>query len=334
MIDFYITDSKKHKKDIEEALDIYIKSVDLDTSYTSTNEIKKYILEDYDDDRLMFFFNLYQNTGKGDEVFGFSEFGYLPYTQTLIIDYICTKQRNAVIFGIFYHLAIKEIKKRLKKRGYNIKYFVCEISLLQREGKYCDDDSNYFRQMLMLEKYSLLRYPYFQPVLNNVKIKKPEKFALAIRGAGENPSDMHINADTYLEIVDEIYKKHYLAWYQRFSKNKSEIEIYLDKLYTDIKKSLINNKNDIISLVNCPIFEAGKCQQVDIQPITLGYQRKHRILLTITVILTSVFIFLAMISVFLVENDKTKWLNKLFSFISLCSSIVTMIVFFSNFFRK
>ena len=46
---------------------------------------------------------------KKNEVIGFAEYAYLPQTQVLVLDYLCTSQRNHVLFYNFYHMVLNEI---------------------------------------------------------------------------------------------------------------------------------------------------------------------------------------------------------------------------------
>ena len=68
---FTIQETAKHKNKIGKAIDLYLKTIDVESSYTNTNRIVDYIVNQYRDDRIMFFYNLY----KGRELYGFSEFG-------------------------------------------------------------------------------------------------------------------------------------------------------------------------------------------------------------------------------------------------------------------
>ena len=83
-------------KDLLDALDIYIHTVD-ENSETSTSEIRDYISQKYKDTRKMFFYILYVN----NTVVGFAEYGYLPKSEALLIDYICTYPRNHTYFYNF-----------------------------------------------------------------------------------------------------------------------------------------------------------------------------------------------------------------------------------------
>lgn len=90
-------------KDLIEALDIYMHMVDVN-SETSTTQIRDYIQNKYDDIRKMFFYILYVN----DKVVGFAEYGYLPNSGVLFIDYICTSLRNPTFFYNFYQMLLKK----------------------------------------------------------------------------------------------------------------------------------------------------------------------------------------------------------------------------------
>lgn len=166
------------KKDVITALDIYCKSVD-SGSLTDTNQIKDYIWnrKNYSDEKgHMFFYLLY---GQDDNVLGFSEFAYLPKNQILVLDYLCTDQRNHLLFYNFYHMAITEITNELKKSGHFIRYILTELSLKQQDGKLLDIDSNYFRHLLSNENFKLLKYPYYQPPL--LEYEKEQEFNLSIK---------------------------------------------------------------------------------------------------------------------------------------------------------
>lgn len=111
-------------KDLTDALDIYVHTVD-ENSETSTSQIRDYIQNKYNDTRKMFFYILYAN----DVVVGFAEYGFLPQSQVLLIDYICTKPRNHTYFYNFYQMLFEDITEILKKNNLYIKYIMTELSL-------------------------------------------------------------------------------------------------------------------------------------------------------------------------------------------------------------
>lgn len=106
-------------KDLIEALDIYVHTID-QNSETSTSEIRDYIQNKYNDTRKMFFYILYVN----DAVVGFAEYGYLPQSEALLIDYICTRPRNHTYFYTFYHMLFEDISMLLKRQNCYIKYII------------------------------------------------------------------------------------------------------------------------------------------------------------------------------------------------------------------
>ncbi len=164
-------------KDLINALDIYMHSVD-EYSETETSQIRDYIQNKYDEERKMFFYVLYAN----DKVVGYAEYGYLPKSAALLIDYICTSPRNHTYFYNFYHMIFEDISEKLKKKGYFIKYLITELSLKKdNEHKYIDIDSNYFRQLLTMEKFKILKTPYYQPYYNIKHELVLSDFNLAIK---------------------------------------------------------------------------------------------------------------------------------------------------------
>ena len=156
--------AKCSKKDVITAIGIYSAMVD-SGSRTDTNQIKSYIWNgqgNHNSKRDLLFYLFYGNDGS---VEGFAEFAFLHTSRVLILDYLCTKKRNHMLFYNFYHMVLQEIENDLKKRGLFIEYIVTELSLARVEGKLVDRDSNYFRHLLSNEHFKLLKYPYYQPPL-------------------------------------------------------------------------------------------------------------------------------------------------------------------------
>lgn len=329
-MNFTIQKTAKHKNKIGKAIDLYLKTIDVESSYTNTNQIVDYIVNQYRDDRIMFFYNLY----KGRELYGFSEFGYLRQSQTLVIDYICTAERNPAAFGIFYSLTTCQIQKELQDKGLFIKYIVTEISLKRTNGQYSDTDSNYFRQMLLFEKFTLLNYPYYEPYFEG-RTPKSAPFAIAIRDYGDCV-DLQIDRDTYIGIITELYQKHYGDWFKKYLP-ETMVQEHIDSLLEKIKRKIVSNANSNSYLVNCPLFEEGKCKQVDIQPMTVGLQIKKRLKLyavrAFLCCLTFLFAVGAVIVTFCDTNHGTV-IAKIFSFLTLFGSGVTVISFLLGFLRK
>ena len=253
-------------KDLTEALDIYIHSID-EGSETSTMQIRDYIQNKYDDIRKLFFYILYAN----DKVVGFAEYGYLPKSGVLLIDYICTKPRNHTYFFNFYQMIFEDINGILTKSNNYIKYIITELSLKRdNENKYIDVDSNYFRQLLSMEGFRILRTPYYQPYCNMKQELILEDFNIAIKPLlnGLFP-ETNIDETFYQKIITDIYINHYKAWYEKYMDEKVVDDFFIN-LLIKIKREFNGKiKIDDITLVNCALFQNGLCQHISIENITL-----------------------------------------------------------------
>lgn len=328
-VNFKIIESKYRKKDLNRILDIYIRTVDQNTSYTSTNEIMDHINKDYKENRKLFFYNLYLN----NDAYGFAEFAFLPRSEVLVIDYICTETRNQYAFYIFYKLALEDIGKKLEKKNQHIRYIITEISLAKNNGLYIDVDSNYFRKMLSIENFSLLKYPYYQPPIVSSNIE-PNVFAIAIKSVTGVLNDNNINKQTYLSIIKELYLSHYGLWYEKYY-DKEDVYSGLNTIYSKIDASIVSQAlTESISVVHCPLFEEGQCKNVDIQPVTISSIVKKRFWQIGSILFWFIVTIISVILVFLSSDDSSQIISKIVSAISLCSGIITLFLFFKTFFRK
>lgn len=284
-------------KDLVEALDIYIHMVD-EHSETSTSQIRDYIQNKYKDARKLFFYVLYTN----DKIVGFAEYGYLPQSAVLFIDYICTNPRNHTYFYNFYHMIFEDISGLLKKKNYYIKYIITELSLKKdNKNKYIDIDSNYFRQLLTFEGFKILRTPYYQPYYNNMKQELLwEDFNIAIKPLINGLySQTTVDKAFYKEILTDIYMNHYAVWYEKFM-DQTKVEQFFTNLLNKVEKEFTDKiEIDNITLVNCTLFQNGLCQQISTENITLKKKRTYyakqwtmRIFCMLFSIATGVFCYL------------------------------------------
>lgn len=259
-------------KDLIEALDIYVHTID-QNSETSTSEIRDYIQNKYNDTRKMFFYILYVN----DAVVGFAEYGYLPQSEALLIDYICTRPRNHTYFYTFYHMLFEDISMLLKRQNCYIKYIITELSLKKdADNKYIDVDSNYFRQLLVMEGFKILKTPYYQPYCNIKHELSLMDFNIAIKPLLNGFfSKTEIDEAFYMEILTDIYLNHYVAWYEKYM-NSEQVKTFFNDLLKRIRTEFPDKVEiDDITLVNCILFQNGLCQQISTENITLQKRRKH-----------------------------------------------------------
>lgn len=262
-------------KDLTTALDIYMHAID-ENSDTSTSEIRDYIQNKYDDNRKLFFYILYVN----NSIVGYAEYGYLPENQILLIDYICTNPRNHTYFYNFYHMIYEDINDILKKKNFYIKYIATELSLKKdKKNKYIDTDSNYFRQLLSIEQFKVLKSPYYQPYRNAEHKLEIMEFNIAIKPMVNGLyAKTEIDNNFYKAMLTDIYTNHYAVWYEKFM-DSEQVENFFSDLINKIDKEFTNKVKieiDDITLVNCVLFQSGLCKQISTENITLRKKQKYR----------------------------------------------------------
>ena len=320
---------KCSRKDVINALDIYCKCVDYG-SLTDTNQIKDYIWNrqaHVSEERQMFFYILYDE----NEVIGFSEFAYLPQNSALIIDYLCTKQRNHLLFYVFYQLTIQAITEDLKRKEQFIRYILTELSLSKFDGRLSDIDSNYFRHLLTNEGFVLLRYPYYQPPL--LQHDEIREFNLAIKAAlSDNTANFVFDSRQYLSIIRELYYSHYYAWFSNFPSGLGIREI-IKQLPQRIEEEMSDNDEYLpISLVQCRLFDEGQCPQYIPENITVARTRGKRWKTIITGIIWGLIAGISLL-VWLFSSPSS-FFGIISSSLSFVSGIITIISFRKEFFAS
>ena len=268
----------------------------------------------------MFFFLLYD---QNENVIGFSEFAYLPQNQVIVLDYLCTHQRNHMLFYNFYHMAIQEISNILKADGNFVRYIITELSLNQIAGKLIDLDSNYFRHMLSNEGFRLLKYPYYQ--LSLTTRSTPLEFNIAIKPVSLESEPFLIQATHYLSIIRELYYSHYYEWYRHFGYGDS-YKKHVDQLFQRIKQEIpSDSESNLIDFVKCYLFEEGQCPKFTAENITISSERKKRWKVRISALLWiffSIGTFILCIHPVLSEVATVAC-----SFFTIISGVITMVSF-------
>lgn len=85
------------------------------------------------------------------------------------------------------------------------------------ENKYVDVDSNYYRQLLAMAGFKILRAPYYQPYCNMKGELSASDFNLAVKPVINGlSSKTSIDAPIYREITADIYMNYYAAWYEKY----------------------------------------------------------------------------------------------------------------------
>lgn len=312
--------AKCPKKDIITAIGIYSSMVD-SSSRTDTNQIKCNIEDpkgNHTRNRDLFFYLFYGNDGA---VEGFAEFAFLRSSSVLVLDYLCTKERNHMLFYNFYHMVLKEIEDDLQRHGLFIEYIITELSLTQTGGKLVDRDSNYFRYLLSNENFKLLKYPYFQPPLQDSE--DAEEFNLAIKRYSKDTDGLFfLTKEQYLRIVKDIYMVHYLEWYRNYrdgDRYKQIVEELLDRIESEFLPAAAP---ETIALVQCKLFEEGQCPKYEAENYTLssGRKRKRRkvIIILVWLLLSAITAVLCTFSIF------TEWSAKLCAFLTIIPGLLSL----------
>ena len=314
--------SKVNRKDLLAALNIYIKTVDK-FSQTDTNQIMDYISKNYNENRIMFFFVLYLN---GD-VCGFAEYAYLKQNKVLMIDYLCTENRNHTLFYNFYHMIFEEINKILNSKELFIEFIVTELSLLKHEKKLFETDSNYFRQVLSFEQFRILNIPYKQPCLEE-KLEFYE-YNLAIKKANSLETILYTyNKDFYVSLISEIYMEHYLQWYLHYYEGNKNNLIREFEENIDILHKEYPSQSDVKEMysVNCKLFDEGICKHIKPETITLSKQRKKNIK---KYFIYFIWIILSLSSILLCyfqdELNITKYISTVVNTITMITGVLALL---------
>lgn len=181
--------------------------------------------------------------------------------------------------------------------------------------------------MLSIENFVLLKYPYYQPTFREPQLN----FAIAIKSTSNSSVNTSLNKEEYLNIIEDLYLHHYAAWYKKYM-NPDEVDKTINELYSKIKKAIYSQSNtNSITLVNCPIFEAGQCKNVDIEPITISKKIKQSLLKTLFIM----FWFIASIvcCCFVAFSDDLI-VNKIVVSISCISGFITILLYIRDLLRN
>lgn len=317
------------KQDVLAALQIYCDMVD-NGSLTDTNQVKDYIFNEKahrTEKRRMFFYIFYD---ANNDVQGYAEFAYLSDNQVLMLDYLCTKQRNHMFFYLFYHMVIEEITNMLKGKGLFIRFLVTELSLTQSNGSLIDKDSNYFRHLLSNEGFLLLKYPYYQPPLH--RFEQSSAYNLAIKlNVDSGSENLLLDRAQYLSIVKEIYYSHYLAWYQSFPGGQGIAQI-IKELPKRIEQEMpVSAESEAISFVNCNLFEKGKCPKYSAENMTLQSEKAKKLKTGIFAAFWIMFSLVTFIICFIPYLDNIA--SVICSFFTIISGLITIVSFRREFSR-
>lgn len=111
--------------------------------------------------------------------------------------------------------------------------------------------------------------------------------SLIIKSSTSN-QNIEIDKNFYFKLVKEIYNLHYLEWYSHYEEPEN-IKKHLDALLERIKSEYVPTVQNKINVVNCCLYEHGKCKQITSETIIISkikYNKHKQILRTIFLLIT------------------------------------------------
>lgn len=220
------------EKDFSDALIIYNNNIAPEIK-TNTNEIV-YWIDNFNilfSNKELFIFGLYYN----ETLIGYAQLVYFKNDKFIFIDYLCLNdpyKKNAIFYPLYNLLEAYLIEEQC-----DYKYIITEVSYTE-DSLDIDEASVLLLNLLFMENYGIADAIYYQPLLglDNKESNFENKLMLK-----SNEPIKKMKKETYLSIVQTIYKDHYLPWYKPILNNDdliSDYEEHINKLFR-----LIKNKN-------------------------------------------------------------------------------------------
>jgi hypothetical protein len=237
------------------ALKIYNETTAVDIR-TNTNEIT-YWIDQSSMQRVSFepmVFVLYLD----DAPIGFAMMCYLKKTKIVLIDYLTVYDKYRINAVLFPYLSL--LQSYLNKNGYIVSYIVNEVSN-KNNGQSINKESKMFKKLFCLEGFGKLGAIYYFPQLG---ANNPESIFEAHLYIKSNDNISLLHKDTYLSIVESIYRDYNLEWYLPFFSDEAEknqyvstSNIYIEKICKSITEDLIS-----VSYIECPILSSVNVDQL------------------------------------------------------------------------
>ena len=218
-------------RDYLEALRIYYEGTPTALK-TDTNEIS-YWLDQYNatfDDKL-FIFGFYENK----KVIGFAQLVYFKLEKIIVVDYLTIEKKYRGNNNFFQFIGC--LKQFINKKRLDYNYIVTEIGYLSN-NEIPSVKSAALIRLLKAQNFGVIKSLYYQPRLGEINHESDMKAFLLIY---TNSPLKEIKKETFLQIVNTIYYKHYLRWYQSFIDIK-DYKNDLDATYRRIENSIEKKK--------------------------------------------------------------------------------------------
>jgi len=193
-----------------QAIAIYVQTVS-PTLQTDTNEISFWLSEyakRFSDEFLVFSFSVREN------VVGYAQMVYFRTEKLMTIDYLVITpayRQNNVFFEF-----VQQIRDYVREQNWPVRWATAEVTLTHQPRP--DADAALLIRLLKMERFKVVRAPYYQPLLDLTNIESECPAVLLLAG---DPRLQRIKKDTYLSIVNTLYHQHYIRWYSIYPPRQS-----------------------------------------------------------------------------------------------------------------
>jgi hypothetical protein len=285
----HITSDKD--KDLVALLDLYETNIE-PSIRTNTNEITQWLNNYNKDNRYcnsFWILALYIN----DKPIGFCQSVYFKSSKILFIDYCVIEERfRGRVFNEFLYL----MKDFYKEQNLEIYYYVTEIPFFSNANT-PSIKSIALTRLLKMSGFKVIKAPYYQPELGLTNHESEMKASLMIFTNGGEQDKQSLRTDTYLDILETIYFKHYYYWYVPFmcEYEQKRYHTKLSELSTKIKSEL---KNQETIILNGEAYSFGQANG----DIPLKKSSNKKIIFLMIVIPIVTFFLLCVLSWFLKQK--------------------------------
>ena len=177
------------------------------------------------------FFTLYLDL----DPIGYAMMSYIRRTKIVLIDCLEVLDRYKTNANMLSYLTL--LQKYLNKNGYDISYVVCEISN-KNKGLSVGKGSQMFKKLFCLEQFGKVSAGYFSPPIG---LNNPESIFEATLYIKSADTTTFLNSETYLAVVDSIYRDHHMAWHEPFMSGE-DMDAYATlcmQYYNSIRDSIV-----------------------------------------------------------------------------------------------
>jgi hypothetical protein len=222
--------------DLATALGIYARST-VPSIRTATNDIVYWAAHynsTFDDELLLFAFRI------NGVIVGYAELVLFRTARMLVVDYIAIDEacRGNNAFFEFVH----QILAYLDANSMAYDHILTEVASFSDSDEPLPEARSLIR-LLKLSGFGVLKARYYQPPLGLMNPESRMRATLLIRRDDPQPFIMR---ETFLHIVNTIYYKHYLRWYEDLPGcGQGEYRKCIDRLFAQVESEAPRGRVEI-----------------------------------------------------------------------------------------